>query len=91
MANSRSCPRGELDPSLKVELHGDLNAALETLKPIDRSIVYLYGVEGLSMAEIAASIGITEAAAKLRAHRAYRELRKILVVVLAVLVFGKGP
>jgi RNA polymerase sigma-70 factor (ECF subfamily) len=79
-------PAEGLDPALKTELHGDLNEALKTLKPIDRSIVYLYAVEGLSLAEIAASLGLTEGAAKVRAHRAYRELRGFLGV-FALLLF----
>jgi RNA polymerase sigma-70 factor (ECF subfamily) len=33
-----------LSPELKTELTGDLNQALLTLKPMDRSIVYLSGV-----------------------------------------------
>jgi RNA polymerase sigma-70 factor (ECF subfamily) len=68
----------ELDPERKTELHGDLNQALLKLKPIDRSIVYLYGVEGLSMAEIGESLSITEGAVKLRAHRAYKQLKEWL-------------
>ena len=73
-----SLPSLELDPSLKTELHQDLNEALKTLKPIDRSIVYLYGVEGLSMAEVGTALQMSEGAAKIRAHRAYKELRKYL-------------
>ena len=65
-------------PELKTLLHRDLNQALSDLKPIDRSIVYLYGVEGLSMAEIARSLSLSEGATKLRAHRAYVEMRKKL-------------
>jgi RNA polymerase sigma-70 factor (ECF subfamily) len=75
---SEEVPDEVLSPEEKTLLHRDLNQALATLKPIDRSIVYLYGVEGLSMAEIAATHSLTESAAKLRAHRAYKELRKVL-------------
>lgn len=74
-----------LDPARKTELHRDINQALAKLKPMERSIVYLYGVEGLSMAEIGLALSITEGAAKLRAHRAYQELRKFLAF-LAVLL-----
>lgn len=81
-------PSPLLDPSTKVELHHDLNKSLKKLKPMDRSIVYLYGVEGLSMAEIAQVLDITESAAKLRAHRAYKELRSSLgVFVLFLLLY----
>jgi len=75
-------PAEFLNPEQKTQLHGDLNRALETLKPIERSIVYLYGVEGLSMAEIAQIHGLSETAVKLRAHRAYSDLRKILGCVI---------
>lgn len=78
-----------LDPETKTELHQDLNKALLGLKPIDRSIVYLYGVEGLSMTEIAQVHGITEGAAKLRAFRAYKDIRATFGV-LAAFVFGVG-
>jgi RNA polymerase sigma-70 factor (ECF subfamily) len=70
-------PADILSPEEKTLLHRDLNQALEKLKPMERSIVYLYGVEGLSMAEIGQTLLITEGAAKLRAHRAYQELRKL--------------
>lgn len=82
-------PSDLLSPEKKVELSENLNKALTTLKPIDRSIVYLYGVEGLSMAEIANTLDLTETATKIRAHRAYKELRTLLGVlamwILAVL------
>jgi len=76
-----------LDPERKTELHLDLNRALESLKPMDRSIVYLYGVEGLTMAEIAEIHGTSEVATKVRAHRAYRELRKLMIFVGYILFF----
>lgn len=75
---SISLLRELLTPEEKTRLHTDLNRALEGLKPLERSIVYLYGVEELSMAEIAKALGLTEGATKLRAHRAYQDLRKIL-------------
>ena len=62
----------------KLSLAEDLNHSLKALKPIDRTIVYLYGVEGFSMAEIAKMHGMSEGAVKVRAHRAYQELKKIL-------------
>ena len=74
-----------IDPARKTELHRDLNHGLMQLKPMERSIVYLYGVEGLSMAEIGQALSITEGAAKLRAHRAYQELRRILGVLVLVM------
>lgn len=73
-----SIPSELLDPESKTTLSHDLNLALEKLKPIERSIVYLYGVEGLSMAEIAEVHQLSEAAVKVRAHRAYHSLREFV-------------
>lgn len=84
-----SIPSQLLDPAMKIELQRDLKKALEKLKPIDRSIVFLYGVEGLSMAEIGEALSITESAAKLRAHRAYKDLRSTLGSFLFALIFCK--
>lgn len=52
-----------------------LARALASLKPIERIIVYLYGVEQMSIGEVAESLGISESAAKARAHRTYTRLR----------------
>jgi RNA polymerase sigma factor (sigma-70 family) len=67
------------------EINTVLENALNKLKPFERSIVYLYGVEGLSMAEIAKVHATTEGAIKVRAHRAYQELKGYLVVLLLFL------
>jgi RNA polymerase sigma-70 factor (ECF subfamily) len=75
---------GLIGPDDQTELSYDLNLALMTLKPIDRSVVYLYGVEGLSLAEIGLALHTTEAAAKVRAHRAYKSLRKLLVSLILI-------
>jgi RNA polymerase sigma-70 factor, ECF subfamily len=87
MAILEELPSLLLDPERKTELHQDLNKALLLLKPIERSIVYLYGVEGLSMAEVGQVLGITEGAAKLRAFRAYKDIRATLGV-LAIIMIG---
>jgi len=51
---------------------------LRRLSPIDRAVIYLVDVEGRPFAETAAMLGITAAAARLRASRARRRLREIL-------------
>jgi len=81
-----SVPSELLSPEQKTLLHADLNQALLQLKPIERSIVYLYEVEGLSMAEIAEALSLTEGATKLRAHRAYQELRGLLGFLAALIL-----
>lgn len=71
-------PEQNLQHDLKFEFQEGLEKALNALKPTDRSIVYLYGVEGLSMAEIAQAVGLSEGAVKVRAHRSYVKLRERL-------------
>ena len=76
----------QISPEMLVQLQTDLTAALGTLKPMDRQIVYLYAVEGLSMAEIGTILDLTETAVKLRAHRSYGLLRGELSSVLLGIV-----
>ena len=53
-------------------------AALDSLPPPQRQALLLTKVEGLSQAEAAARAGTTPGAIKLRAHRAYVALRKLV-------------
>jgi len=55
-----------------------LERALDQLSPVLRSVVVLRELEGLSYAEIAGLLGITESAVAVRLHRARRRLREIL-------------
>jgi RNA polymerase sigma-70 factor, ECF subfamily len=55
-----------------------LEQAVDRLPPIHRTAFILRDVEQLSTAETAASLGITEEAAKLRLHRARLALRDAL-------------
>lgn len=71
-------PAGELNHGDIIELNEMLEKSLEALTPLDRSIVYLYGVEGLQMAEIAKVHGLSENAVKLRASRSYKKLQATL-------------
>jgi len=66
----------------KREIQQLLNEALEQLKPIDKSVVVLSDLEGLSDKEIAAALGITVSAVKTRLHRARLFLRGKLAVRL---------
>ncbi len=52
--------------------------ALDHLKPLDQSVVYLAVEEGLSMAEIAQVTESTKGAIKVRLHRALKTLRQSL-------------
>ena len=64
-----------IDVSSLVALRGVLEKALESLKPSDRSIVYLGVVEGLTMSELAVVVNSTEGAVKVKLHRLLKNLR----------------
>jgi len=65
----------EADGSLGDELH----QALKSLSPIHREAVELLKLRGLSLEEAALELKISVAALKVRAHRGYEQLRKLLV------------
>lgn len=55
-----------------------LNAALSALKPADRDAVLLRFLEGHTLAETGALLGVTEDAARMRCARALEKLRRYL-------------
>jgi len=59
----------------KRELQQLLKQALERLKPVDKSVVVLSDMEGMSDKEIAVMLGLTVSAVKTRLHRARLFLR----------------
>ena len=66
------------DPQLRADaddLRGRLRLALESLPPRLRSVVVLRDVYDLPHEAIAAELGISESAAKVRLHRARNKLR----------------
>lgn len=71
-------PRTDHDPQLRADasdLRSRLADALDELPPRLRAVVVLRDVYGLSHEDIAAELGITESAAKVRLHRARHKLR----------------
>ena len=66
----------------KQELHDLLSKALDQLKPLDKSVVVLSDLEGLSDKEIAAALGLSVSAVKTRLHRARLFLRGKMAVHL---------
>lgn len=56
-----------------------LRACLEKLPEKQRRILWLTKVEGHSMAEAGQQLGMTETAAKVAAHRAYKRLKELLI------------
>lgn len=53
-------------------------AVLDQLGAVDRAIVYLFDVEGWSASDVAAMVGLSDNAVRVRASRARRELRRTL-------------
>jgi len=73
--------RPEIDPEARAEgavLRQRLQQALDELPPRLRSVVVLRDVYDLPHEAIASELGISEAAAKVRLHRARRRLREHL-------------
>jgi RNA polymerase sigma-70 factor (ECF subfamily) len=71
-------PRPDHDPQLRADaddLRGRLRDALDELSPGLRTVVVLRDVYGLPHEDIAAELGITATAAKVRLHRARNKLR----------------
>ena len=68
---------------LSKEFRGTLNAALGSLPESLRSVFVLRDIEGLSTAETAVVLGLTETNAKVRLHRARLALRERLTAYLA--------
>jgi RNA polymerase sigma-70 factor, ECF subfamily len=74
-------PSFDRDPSARAEasnLRDRLTVALEELPPRLRAVVVLRDVYDLPHEAIAAELGISESAAKVRLHRARRRLRERL-------------
>jgi RNA polymerase sigma-70 factor (ECF subfamily) len=61
-----------------LEAHRSLSWALAQIPEENRSVIELHWFDGLSFAEVAKCLGIGAVAAKVRAHRGYVRLRKLL-------------
>ena len=70
------------DKYAKHEMQELLAQALDQLKPVDKSVVVLSDLEGMSDKEIAATLSLTVSAVKTRLHRARLFLRGKLAVHL---------
>jgi len=71
------------DLVLSKEFRGTLTAALDSLPESLRSVFVLRDIEGLSTAETAEVLGLTETNTKVRLHRARLALRERLTTYLA--------
>lgn len=61
---------------IATEMHGCIREFVGTLSPEHAEVITLKDIEGLSNSEIAARLGISVHAAKIRLHRARAEMRK---------------
>jgi len=71
-----SRPGPEVVTSARLEL-ADVLQALQQLPEIDRAALLMHAQEGLSHAEIAATLGLSVAAVKVKIHRARIKLNRI--------------
>ncbi len=62
----------------EAEIVQRVRGAIEQLPPGQREVVELHKLRGMSMAEIAQRLQIREGAVRVRAHRAYRALARLL-------------
>jgi RNA polymerase sigma-70 factor (ECF subfamily) len=71
-------PQRERGPLERRERAVLLRRAMEKLPPTQREVVELHWFEERPFAEVAEIVGSTEGAVRVRAHRAYKKLEKLL-------------
>jgi len=71
-------PSAESAHPRRVEARDLVENALAALPESQSAVIRLYWLEGLPHAEVARRLGVSEAAVRVRAHRAYKALREIL-------------
>lgn len=67
-----------VDPTASSTTDRLVQRALDQLSDTAREVVVLHWYDGMSFPEIAKMLGATVSAVKVRAHRAYEQLRKLL-------------
>ena len=75
VADERAAPPGAHEA---LEAHRSIAWALAQIPEENRTVIELHWFDGLSFAEVAKCLGIGAVAAKVRAHRGYQRLRKLL-------------
>ena len=66
------------EPPERAENERAVRRALDRLPPDHREVIVLHWFEGLSFPEVSAVVGASVSAVKVRAHRGYVALRKLL-------------
>ena len=64
---------------LALERRAALHAAIAALPPGQRVVVHMHRLEELPMAEVSRRLGVNNGAVRVRAHRAYENLRALMV------------
>lgn len=62
----------------RAERHRELRRAIEALPPGQRVVVQMHKLQGRSMAELSRELGVRDGALRVRAHRAYDNLRCLM-------------
>lgn len=79
----------------ETEIIAKVRAAIEQLPPGQRAVLEMHKLRGMPMAEVAKVLGVREGAVRVRAHRGYKALAKILggpyVSMLAMHWLEGGP
>lgn len=73
---------GQAERMLEARL-GPLKTALEQLGATDRAVLMLRDGEGMSTAEVASELDLTESAVKSRLHRARRSVKAVIIRLAA--------
>lgn len=81
--NLNEWPLDPADVTLDGELRGQLEAALQALPESLRAVFVLREIQGLSTADTAAILALSESAVKVRLHRARLRLRELLAAYVA--------
>ena len=55
-----------------------VRAAIEQLPPGQREVLTMHKLQGMTMAQVAEALQIREGAVRVRAHRGYKNLAKLL-------------
>ena len=71
-------PESVEPPSFDPGLQREVSQAMAKLPDAQREAVLLHKVQGLSFKEVGEVLGVTAAAARIKAHRGYERLRELL-------------
>jgi RNA polymerase sigma-70 factor (ECF subfamily) len=83
----------QVDRDTAAEITRRVHEALAQLPAAQREVVELHKLAGLSMAEISERLQIREGAVRVRAHRAYKALARVLgpgLFLIAMHLLGQG-